>query len=302
MCIEKIELPLNFDVKNINCYVIKEDPITIIDPGIYSKKFINFLKEKLNKIKLNFSDIKRILLTHGHTDHAGIAGFLQEKYGCEIFINKNDYEKITLDIQEKIELKRETFGKFLEKEKFPKEIIDFLIQYVTEFYKFSYKAKEIKFLNDGDIIEFEKFTLKVIFLPGHTSGHCGFIYNENFFSGDVLLKDIFVTPILEFEKDGSSKRNLENFLKSLEKIKDFIELKWLTGHDDGNFNKLNRIEELKNFLNSWMRKIKNSYNFLLTGYENFIKLFSQINKEKLLFYISLYFGILEILKKNIDKK
>ena len=72
---------------HVNVYVIDEgDSWTIIDTGFWSKKTQSIwsqIKEKW------FSDkpIGKVIVTHHHPDHIGLAGWLSEKYNAEIILS-----------------------------------------------------------------------------------------------------------------------------------------------------------------------------------------------------------------------
>ena len=46
----------------------------------------------LKKLGLNPADIKYVIVSHGHLDHAGGAKFLQEKYGARLIMSAADYD------------------------------------------------------------------------------------------------------------------------------------------------------------------------------------------------------------------
>ena len=48
--------------------------------------------EGLKKLGLNPADIKYVVVSHGHLDHAGGARFLQEKYGARVVMSAADYD------------------------------------------------------------------------------------------------------------------------------------------------------------------------------------------------------------------
>jgi metallo-beta-lactamase class B len=48
--------------------------------------------EGLKKLGLNPADIKYVIVSHGHLDHAGGAKFLQEKYGSRLIMSAADYD------------------------------------------------------------------------------------------------------------------------------------------------------------------------------------------------------------------
>jgi flavorubredoxin len=71
-----------------NCYLLKSlDGYLLIDTSLPAC-FQPFLKE-LKKIKVDLSEIKYLLLTHSHDDHAGFAAELKEKTNCRIIAHKN---------------------------------------------------------------------------------------------------------------------------------------------------------------------------------------------------------------------
>jgi metallo-beta-lactamase class B len=48
--------------------------------------------EGLRKLGLNPNDVKYVIVSHGHLDHAGGAKFLQEKYGARLIMSAADYD------------------------------------------------------------------------------------------------------------------------------------------------------------------------------------------------------------------
>ena len=69
MNIISISLPTPFYIGAVNVYLIKEDPITLIDTGPKTKEAIDALRTGLRSAGLAVSDIRRIVLTHAHEDH-----------------------------------------------------------------------------------------------------------------------------------------------------------------------------------------------------------------------------------------
>ena len=296
MRIIKIEIPLKFEVSSINSYLIDEEPLTLIDPGPFSGYHIKFLEKALNNYGKKFSDIKRILLTHGHTDHGGIAGYFQKKFNTEIYIHEFDEEKITKSSKEKLEKRKKFFAPLLKKDGFPDEVIEFLINFVGDFYKYVFKAKEINIIEDESIIGFNNFKLKVLHTPGHTAGHVVFIKDESIiFSGDVLLKDIFVTPLLEFDECGNRRKNLLSLISTFKKLKNFFNFKWYVAHGSDDFDKKKRIKEIEKKIFEYIKRVRENFNPKLSVYENFKKFYPDIDREKLLFYISMYYGAIDFI-------
>src|SRR3954469_3196471 len=79
MRIIPISLPTPFYVGPVNVYLIAEDPITLIDTGPKTKETIAALREGLRQARFRVSDIRRIVLTHAHEDHCGLAKSLRDE-------------------------------------------------------------------------------------------------------------------------------------------------------------------------------------------------------------------------------
>src|SRR3954451_10809776 len=73
MQIVPLAIPTPFYVGDVNVYLIKQDPLTLIDVGPKTDDAYRTLAEKLGRVGVRLSDIRRIVLTHAHEDHCGLA-------------------------------------------------------------------------------------------------------------------------------------------------------------------------------------------------------------------------------------
>src|SRR2546423_14481159 len=88
MKIVPISLPTPFYIGAVNVYLIKEDPVTLIDTGPKTRDAIDALRAGLRKNGLTTGDIRRIVLTHAHEDHCGLARSLRdEAQDAEVFVH-----------------------------------------------------------------------------------------------------------------------------------------------------------------------------------------------------------------------
>ncbi len=81
----QVQLPLPFPLRIVNCYMLRDgDGWTILDTGI------NYLDGRVAwqaafaDLEIAPKTIQRIILTHAHPDHFGMAGWLAEQSGAPV--------------------------------------------------------------------------------------------------------------------------------------------------------------------------------------------------------------------------
>ena len=77
-----LRLPVPWTVGHVNAYLLRGDPLTLIDPGPRTSRTWDALETALAREGVAVEDIELVLLTHHHADHAGLAGTVRERSGC----------------------------------------------------------------------------------------------------------------------------------------------------------------------------------------------------------------------------
>ena len=233
MNIIRLPIPTPFYVGDVNVYLIKEDPLTLIDVGPKTKEAAEALREKLGKHGVKFSDIRRIVLTHAHEDHCGLAKQVRdEAKDAEILIH--DWETGHL------------FGRLAQEEHHQLMLRSGVPETVFAEMQALYENISLltDSLEDGDFsplrdemeIEFESGSLKVLHTPGHTPGSCSFVReaNRTLICGDCILKRITPNPILSPDPVDPTKRfkSLAEYLVSLAKLRSYAPTLAYGGHGE----------------------------------------------------------------------
>ena len=82
-----LSMPLPFQLDHINLWLMEdEDGWTIVDTGIG-----NALTRELWVRVLGEKQVKRVIVTHYHPDHAGNAAWLSERHGAELWMTQGEY-------------------------------------------------------------------------------------------------------------------------------------------------------------------------------------------------------------------
>lgn len=233
MKIVQLSIPTPFYVGDVNVYLIKEDPITLIDVGPKTPEAAEALRRKLAEQGVQIADIRRIVLTHAHEDHCGLAKQVRdEAKNAEILVHEWEtghlFGRLSNDVHRSLMLRAGV----------PESVFTELQALYSDVNLLTDALEDSEFqpLRDEMVLEFENGSLTVLHTPGHTPGSCSFVReaNRTLICGDCVLKRITPNPILSPDPLNPEKRfrSLAEFLVSLARLRSFSPTLAYGGHGE----------------------------------------------------------------------
>ena len=230
MQVHQIKVPTPFYVGPVNVYLIREDPLTLIDAGPRSDESIEALRSGLASLGIRLADIKRVIITHAHADHYGLVKVILEESGAVPYIHVWDSAGVrhTPDY--------ETYRRLLQFAGVPGEMIEKMQAGYHKFLDYAYPLENVELLKDDDEIVFEHESLKVVHTPGHTPGSICLmrVSNRVMFASDTVLKHITPNPMLSPDPVNGRVRfqSLGEYLVSMARIRSLAPTVLRGGHGD----------------------------------------------------------------------
>ena len=90
-----ITLPMPFRLKHVNIFLFSEEGgFTLIDTGPNLHGVLPALEASLAEIGRRVEECRRILITHFHMDHCGLAGIIAGRSGASVYLS--EIEELTI--------------------------------------------------------------------------------------------------------------------------------------------------------------------------------------------------------------
>jgi glyoxylase-like metal-dependent hydrolase (beta-lactamase superfamily II) len=232
-------------------YLIRSEPLTLIDTGLATDRAFEELTKGLEAQGVAISDIKQIVLTHKHIDHIGNAWRIQQQTGAPILIHEQDMRAISDADVDGTRFNQLAFRR-LKDWQIPAKVRETLSESLLP--KWKIQSADATPLCDRQRIVLADGELEVLHTPGHTMGSICLKYGRYLFSGDHILPDISPNiGVGDMNKPGL----LGYFFDSIERVRQLAEeqVTVLPGHGDAFTNLAERCDELRSHHQERLEKI-----------------------------------------------
>jgi glyoxylase-like metal-dependent hydrolase (beta-lactamase superfamily II) len=237
-----LSLPTPFSVGPVNVYLAEGDPLTLIDTGPKWDETRAALEAGLAERGHRVEDIRRIVLTHHHVDHIGLAGEIVARSGAEVLTHPYNTPWLT-NYAAYRETQKPFYRVIWRDGGVPKDIVLAMDAAGATVAQWLDPVTPTREINEGDVID-----LGVEGLPlgpaapaaagpkgaggvrdwrvYHTPGHAGGLIclwepeSRTLLANDHLIRDISSNPLLEPPPlmNGPRPRRLVEYLHHMQRM------------------------------------------------------------------------------------
>ena len=233
--VHRLSLPTGFAVGPVNCWLIDDDPLTLVDAGPNSGTALDVLEQGLAEHGRRVEDLRRIVVSHQHMDHLGLVGILAARSGAEVCAY-GPLAPWLAGYDGAMEDEDRFAEELMARHGIPEEIRYALRAMSRVMRGWGAPATVTRPLADGDALEFAGRTLHVHHRPGHSPSDIVLHDRERglLIGADHLIKHISSNPLITRRLDGSGERfpALAEYLASLRRTREMDVALVLTGHGE----------------------------------------------------------------------
>jgi glyoxylase-like metal-dependent hydrolase (beta-lactamase superfamily II) len=233
--IHQLRIPTPFAVGRVNCYLIEDQPLTLVDTGPNSGKALDELQRQLAEQGHSIEDLELVILTHQHIDHLGLVEIIAEHSGAEVAAIDVAVRRLA-NFGEDAEREDEFAAVLMRRHGIPENVVYALQSVSRSFRGWGAKAKVTRPLRDGEEVALRDRTLQVLHRPGHSPSDTVFWDSQRriLLAADHLISHISSNPLISRPLDGSSERTqaLVAYIESLQKTREMPAEIVLSGHGE----------------------------------------------------------------------
>jgi glyoxylase-like metal-dependent hydrolase (beta-lactamase superfamily II) len=233
--IRTLRIPTPFQVGRVNCYLLEDDPLTLIDTGPNSGTALDELERQLGAVGHGIEEIELVILTHQHIDHLGLANIVAKRSGAEVAAI-DVVVSFVENFGDDAERDDREAGELMRRHGISEDVVRALQQVSGSFRAWGSKTEVTRPLHDGEVLELRDRRLEVQHRPGHSPSDTVFWDAERriLIAADHLIAHISSNPLISRALDGSERRPqaLVDYITSLKRTRELPAEVVLSGHGE----------------------------------------------------------------------
>lgn len=211
-----VRMPLPFKLDHINLWVLDDgDGWTIVDTGINLPE-VRERWETLFSGPMGAKPIKRLIVTHFHPDHVGLAGWFEEQHDIPLWMTLGEWGMARNLKLESTERSSKYLHRFYKRAGFNERLMNLIAERSVSYpSRITVPPAGIRRIHDGEKIKVGAHNWQVIVGTGHSPEHaCLYCEELNvLISGDQVLPRI--SPNISIWPQEPDADPLSQFLGSL---------------------------------------------------------------------------------------
>jgi glyoxylase-like metal-dependent hydrolase (beta-lactamase superfamily II) len=299
-----LAIPTPFAVGRVNCYLIDDDPLTLVDTGPNSGKSLDELERALALHGRTIEDLGLIVLTHQHMDHIGLLEVLVRRSGAEVAA-LHLLGPYLADFRTSVAADDEFSHEVMRRHGIPADMATVLGAVGVAFRAFGSRGRVTQELREGDQLTLRDRTFAVMHRPGHSPSDTVF-WDEHrriLIAGDHLLAHISSNPLVHRPLDPHAPQTrpqaLIQYIDSMLATRELPAQVVLSGHGDPIVDPQRLIDER---LRLHRRRAEKMLRMLepepLTAYEIAVRMWGNVAVTQAYLTLSEVLGHLDLLVRD----
>jgi glyoxylase-like metal-dependent hydrolase (beta-lactamase superfamily II) len=245
--IHRIAIPTPFLVGRVNCYLIEDEPLTLIDTGPNSGKSLDDLERALAAHGHAIEELGLIVLTHQHMDHIGLLEILARRSGAQVAALYL-LEPYLADFSRSAAADDEFAQAVMRRHGVPADLATVLGSLAAAFRAFGSSGGVTRPLAHGEDLQLRDRKLTVLHRPGHSPSDTLLWDSDRgiLIAGDHLLAHISSNPLVSRPLSGPWEPRPKALLQYTESMRATRELPArlvMPGHGDPILDHAELIDE-----------------------------------------------------------
>jgi glyoxylase-like metal-dependent hydrolase (beta-lactamase superfamily II) len=217
-------IPTPFPVGPVNIYVARDpedDGLTLVDCGPRTSEARAAIDAGLAALGHSIHDVRRIVVTHAHADHYGLAANIAAESGAQVLTHSFNRPTLQASTDES-ERRLAFYANLLRESGVPAELVGAIDNVRRSVGDYADTVDVTGDLNDGDTLALAGRAWQVLHTPGHSTGLICLYepHSRVLLSNDHLLRDISSNPLVEPPPPGALHRykSLVEYIGQMQRV------------------------------------------------------------------------------------